>query len=58
MEQIIEINYQRIKDEAADIVKRAWENDGREDSSEGTGGSKKKYDAMKDPIMVDPFHEI
>ena len=58
MEHIIEVNYQRIKEEAADLVKRAWENDGIEKPAEGKGGSEKKYDAMKDPIMVDPFHGL
>ena len=55
MEDVLEHNYQRIKDEAADLVNRAWENDGRE---EAEAEARMKYNPMLDPVMVNPFHEI
>ena len=55
MENVLERNYQRIKDEAADLVNRAWENDGRE---EAEAEARMKYNPMLDPVMVNPFHEI
>ena len=58
MEDIIEKNYQRIKDEAADLVNRAWENDGIEKPVEGKGSPGKAGDALSEPIMVDPFDGV
>ena len=62
MEEIVEANYQRIKDEAADLVKRAWgetdtaSKDGEGDSSEGMNEEEEEPGTA--PIFVDPFHEF
>ena len=62
MEEIVEANYQRIKDEAADLVKRAWgetdtaSKDGEGDSSEGMNDEEEKPGTA--PVFVDPFHEF
>lgn len=62
MEEIVEANYQRIKDEAADLVKRAWgetstaSNDGEGDSSEDM--TEGEEEPGSGPVFVDPFHEF
>ena len=62
MEEIVEANYQRIKDEAADLVKRAWgetdtaSKDGEGSSSEGMNEEEEEPGTA--PIFVDPFHEF
>ena len=62
MEEIVEANYQRIKDEAADLVKRAWgetdtaSKDGEGDSSEGMNEEEEEPGTA--PVFVDPFHEF
>ena len=62
MEEIVEANYQRIKAEAADLVRRAWGDD--EETSEGaeaTSAEEVITEAEKpgsEPVFTDPFHEI
>ena len=62
MEEIVEANYQRIKAEAADLVRRAWGDD--EETSEGaeaTSADEVITEAEKpgsEPVFTDPFHEI
>lgn len=62
MEEIVEANYQRIKDEAADLVKRAWgetdtaSKDGEVDSSEEM--IEVEEEPGSGPVFVDPFHEF
>ena len=62
MEEIVEANYQRIKQEAADLVRRAWDD---EDESADTTESASPEDARTEPespgfkpVFIDPFHEI
>ena len=62
MEELVEANYQRIKAEAADLVRRAWGDD--EETSEGaeaTSADEVITEAEKpgsEPVFTDPFHEI
>ena len=62
MEEIVEANYQRIKQEAADLVRRAWDD---EEESADTTESASHEDARTEPespvskpVFIDPFHEI
>ena len=62
MEEIVEANYQRIKQEAADLVRRAWDD---EEESADTTESASPEDARTEPespgskpVFIDPFHEI
>ena len=62
MEEIVEANYQRIKQEAADLVRRAWDD---EEESADTTESASHEDArtepespVSNPVFIDPFHEI
>lgn len=62
MEEIVEANYQRIKQEAADLVRRAWDD---EEESADTTESASPEDARtepespgSEPVFIDPFHEI
>ena len=62
MEEIVEANYQRIKQEAADLVRRAWDD---EEESADTTESASSEDARTEPespvskpVFIDPFHEI
>ena len=62
MEEIVEANYQRIKQEAADLVRRAWDD---EEESADTTESASHEDARtepespgSEPVFIDPFHEI
>ena len=62
MEEIVEANYQRIKQEAADLVRRAWDD---EEKSADTTESASHEDARTEPespaskpVFIDPFHEI
>lgn len=62
MEEIVEANYQRIKQEAADLVRRAW--DDEEESADSTESASPE-DARTEPespgskpVFIDPFHEI
>jgi hypothetical protein len=62
MEEIVEANYQRIKQEAADLVRRAWDD---EEESADTTESASHEDVRTEPespgskpVFIDPFHEI
>ena len=62
MEEIVEANYQRIKQEAADLVRRAWDD---EEESADTTESASPEDVRTEPespgskpVFIDPFHEI
>ena len=62
MEEIVEANYQRIKQEAADLVRRAWDD---EEEPADTTESASHEDARTEPetpvskpVFIDPFHEI
>ena len=62
MEEIVEANYQRIKQEAADLVRRAWDD---EEESSDTTESASPEDVRTEPespgskpVFIDPFHEI
>ena len=62
MEEIVEANYQRIKQEAADLVRRAWDD---EEESADTTERASHEDARTEPespvskpVFIDPFHEI
>ena len=62
MEEIVEANYQRIKQEAADLVRRAWDD---EEEPADTTESASPEDARTEPespgskpVFIDPFHEI
>ena len=62
MEEIVEANYQRIKQEAADLVRRAWDD---EEEPADTTESVSPEDARTEPeslvskpVFIDPFHEI
>ena len=62
MEEIVEANYQRIKQEAADLVRRAWDD---EEESADTTESASSEDVRtepespgSEPVFIDPFHEI
>ena len=62
MEEIVEANYPRIKQEAADLVRRAWDD---EEEPADTTESASHEDArtepespLSKPVFIDPFHEI
>ena len=62
MEEIVEANYQQIKQEAADLVRRAWDD---EEESADTTESASPEDVRTEPespgskpVFIDPFHEI
>ena len=62
MEEVVEANYQRIKDEVADLVARAWAGDeaGSDDAEDGSSEEEKNDEGKPgtEPVFVEPFHEI
>ena len=62
MEEVVEANYQRIKDEVADLVARAWAGDeaGSDDAEDGSSEEEKIEEEKPgtEPVFVEPFHEI
>jgi hypothetical protein len=62
MEEVVEANYQRIKDEVADLVARAWAGDeaGSDDAEDGSSEEEKNEEEKPgtEPVFVEPFHEI
>ncbi len=62
MEEIVEANYQRIKQEAADLVRRAWDDEEEPaDTTEGASPEDARTEPespVSNPVFIDPFHEI
>ena len=62
MEEVVEANYQRIKNEVADLVARAWAGDeaGSDDAEDGSSEEEKIEEEKPgtEPVFVEPFHEI
>ena len=62
MEEVVEANYQRIKDEVADLVARAWAGDeaDSDDAEDGSSEEEKNEEEKPgtEPVFVEPFHEI
>ena len=62
MEEVVEANYQRIKDEVADLVARAWAGDeaGSDDAEDDSSEEEKNEEEKPgtEPVFVEPFHEI